>query len=212
MNLNPESILIPYLKDEEIWEQVEAFRNEFIGNYDFPVDIEYAIESVLDISIIPTANIEKECSVFALLQSDLSAIRVDEQIYYDNDYLFKYRSDLSHEVAHWYMHKDIYLGQTILSPIEWIEFITSIPPNIHSRFEYQAYEFAGRLLVPRQALVKEIVKQESSILELYNLNKQITPTKIAPYLVNNLTTKFEVSRSVIEKRIVKERILEKYLA
>lgn len=211
MSLDPRSLRIRYLANEEIWQKAEDFRSRYVRTDDLPIDIELLIESELGLHIVPTPGIENECNMFALLQTDLKAIRVEESNYMDDRYENKYRYDLAHEVGHWWLHRKIYERVDLSSPREWAQFIEKIPDRIHSSLEYQAYEFAGRLLVPRNALLEELKLFKKNIRSVLKLQNTIGVEDIIPHLVGNLNTRFGVSHGVISRRIRNERALDEVL-
>ncbi|HLA26272.1 MAG TPA: hypothetical protein VJZ49_00070 [Syntrophales bacterium] len=74
-------------------------------------------------------------------------------------------------------------------------------------FEYQANEFAGRLLVPRADLIHEI----DNAVEVLKRNDMLDYVKSDPYAVlSGITTRiariFGVSSDVIERRVDREKL------
>ena len=64
----------------------------------------------------------------------------------------------SHELGHFFLHKELYIKFGISSPEDWKDFILNVPENEYRSFEWQANEFAGRLLVPYPELETEMEK------------------------------------------------------
>ena len=83
------------------------------------------------------------------------------------------RFSIAHELGHYILHKYLYHENelTISNPKEYYDFITKFPEKEYRSFEYQANQFAGRLLVPRNILVNEVIKiyktlEESNAIHL----------------------------------------------
>ena len=85
--------------------------------------------------------------------------------------------------------------------------MNSIPDTEHSWFEYQAYAFAGLVLVPRFALLEETHRCVNLVrgdqIDLHE-NWDFAWSRIAAFLAKQ----FQVSTQVIEKRLAKDSIPE----
>ena len=73
-------------------------------------------------------------------------------------------------------------------------------------FEQQAYEFAGRLLVPKKRLIEELENQRSKIDQFRALAESDDEELLIRAVSRIICDKFEVSDSVIFKRIKYEKI------
>ncbi|MFI5224572.1 MAG: ImmA/IrrE family metallo-endopeptidase, partial [Nitrospirales bacterium] len=62
------------------------------------------------------------------------------------------RFSVAHEIGHLILHRDIYAGLQHATAAEWFDYISAIPEVEYGWVEWQAYEFAGRLLVPPEPL------------------------------------------------------------
>ena len=82
-----------------------------------------------------------------------------------------------------------------------------MPENEYRSFEWQANEFAGRLLVPYPELEAE-VKKVSKILKKKNLISflEVDPDAVLSGISPTLCKPFGVSTDVIEKRVKRERL------
>jgi len=72
-------------------------------------------------------------------------------------------------------------------------------------FEQQAYEFAGRLLVPRESLVTEVRRLASKITD-YRKRGGNDAEQITQAISRSICRTFAVSAEVIARRIKSERI------
>lgn len=112
-------------------------------------------------------------------------------------------------MGHITLHSDIYQTHKFKTSKEWKDFINSIPDKDHSWLEYQAYAFAGLVLVPAEHLdsltsdcVKKVKGEGISISD----NWDFVWERIADYLAKE----FQVSSQVIDKRLNKDNIQNKY--
>jgi len=114
------------------------------------------------------------------------------------------RSTLAHEVGHFVLHKEQIQQCKFRTPEDWIHFREDFLEDDLDWFEFQAYEFAGRLLVPKEELEKQI-KSCSDKIKYF---KKYFPE--GPDLVEAVSRvicgHFGVSDQVIGKRIAKEKI------
>ncbi len=128
----------------------------------------------------------------------------------DDRYLNRIRYSVAHEIGHLILHKNVYDNFKLKSELEWIELIQKLPENEYTWLEQHAYEFAGRLLVPLDELQKVFNKYDSDILGIKKLLPDIEDIKIAERIAPKICNRFEVSANVITKRILNEKLLEKY--
>jgi Zn-dependent peptidase ImmA (M78 family) len=81
-----------------------------------------------------------------------------------------------------------------------------MPEREYSFMESHAYEFAGRFLVPPNELHREL----ESAIEQAEANglprNQLREDSHMQYLAKPIARRFEVSSSVIERRLAKERL------
>ena len=73
-------------------------------------------------------------------------------------------------------------------------------------FEQQAYEFAGRLLVPNEHLIKALEKQREKIETFKSLVSNDNDERLIDAISNVICDKFGVSSNVIYKRIRSEKL------
>lgn len=205
---------IPYLTDEEIREKVEIFREKHCSKYDFPYEIDLIIEKELNIDIKPITELRNGTETLAELQIDLKAIHVDSEIFrYAIDEKFhalcKYRIDLAHEIGHFCLHKHLYETARITNSETWMSYIKSIKASDYNKIEYQAKEFAGRLLVPLDVLNSKLNKHTKNVLKLLKSNK-FSIGQVIDYIIEGLPWYFKVSDAVVYKRVIQENIITKW--
>ncbi len=195
----------PRLTWEYIRKQAEQFRQKYVNPPDLiPVPIEEVIEIDLRLHIIPTANLKEKIDIDGFLTNDLSSICVDCALYMDKRRSNRLRFTLAHEVGHLILHDKEIKRCRFRTPKEWIHFREDFEEEDLAWFESQANEFAGRLLVPKDKLIKEVDRLKGKIANF----KKMSPDwpELSEAVSRLLSGIFGVSWEVIQRRILKENI------
>ena len=153
----------------------------------------------------PKRGLFSSTDMDAYLKMDLTAIVVDYDFYMDDKHTPRMRFSFAHELGHFFLHKEVFAAFDLIDPAAWKNFILNVSENEYSNFEWQANEFAGRLLVPHSDLVlaidqaAKIIKENKLIGYLENdpdaVLSRVSPTICKP---------FGVSAEVIKMRVVRE--------
>ena len=200
-------IEIPYLSYEEICNHANDFLNKYHPSRKIPIPIEEIAEFQMGINIIPLPGLHRVLEVDGLILSNLSDLYVDEFVY--NSRPGRYRFTLAHEIGHIVLHKNIYAKAKFGNMQEWKDFINSISDKDHSWLEYHAYTFGGLVLVPKEHLVEHTQHYVN-----YILNEGISLKETWDFawdrIADQLAKDFEVSTQVIEKRLSKDGIMDRY--
>ena len=199
-------IKAPFFGYEDLRRKADEFLARHHREGTIPVPIEEIVEFELGLDIVPTPGLHQLLEVDGFLTSDLREIWVDQFVYDSRP--GRYRFTLAHEVGHSILHADILRHRSFHGIAEWKAFVDSIPDQEHSWLEYQAYAFAGLILVPAAPLAsaaRECVdKVKSEGIDL-NENWDFAWSRIAAFLAKQ----FEVSSQVIDKRLQKDGLLDK---
>ncbi len=131
------------------------------------------------------------------ISNNFKNIFIDNNIYSDERYENRLRFTLAHEVGHLILHKNIILKCKFRTENEWINFREDMSEDDLDWFEWQAYEFAGRLLVPKNVLLKEIEKHKEKIDKYYEGFDNNKDEMIIKAISRVVCTKFKVSDNVI---------------
>ncbi len=201
------SFKCPYISKEKIWQEAENFRAKFWPEATLPVDIENIIEQRLKLNIEPQHDLLRELDIDAYLRIDLTGIVADYNCYMNEKYMNRLRFSFTHELGHFFLHKNIYPSFSITNSSAWKEFMLHIPDREYGFFEYQANEFAGRILVPRERLISELEiclhkTQEAGLIDLVNTDPGAVLSSISP----TLCRQFGVSDQVVERRVERENL------
>ena len=120
----------------------------------------------------------------------------------DDRYQNRIRFSMAHELGHFVMHKKVFGAMPRSSAEEWLAFVRGMPEREYSFLESQAYEFAGRFLVPpkelRQELEAAVEQAEAGGLA----RNQLREDSHMQYLAKSIARHFEVSSNVNRKAIV----------
>jgi hypothetical protein len=202
----PESFKAPYIDQQEIWRQADAFRSRLWPSNELPIGVLEIVEFELDLEVRPISKLKEDNDIDALLLGDWKTIVVDQAQYMDERYANRLRFSLAHELGHYVLHQAVFQQIPRGSIQQWVEFMRDLPEKEYSFLEYHAYEFAGRFLVPPEALCREF---EAAILlaEQNGMPRdQIQSDAHMQYLAKPVSRTFAVSSSVIERRLAKEKL------
>ncbi|MBI5694256.1 MAG: ImmA/IrrE family metallo-endopeptidase [Nitrospirae bacterium] len=202
-----EGISIPFIPYEEIRKKADEFLRDYHSDRSIPVPIEEIIEFQLGLNIVPLPGLHRDLELDGFVSSDLKDIFVNEAAC--DAYPTRYRFTLAHEVGHIFLHKHVFRKARFSTFSEWKTFGNSIPEKDYAALEFQAYAFAGLVLVPKEHLekltdsyVKKILKEGISL----NDNWDFAWDRIAARLAKD----FEVSSEVIDRRLKYDKIFDKY--
>jgi len=184
------------------YKQIGSIADQFLSSYhpslSLPIPIEEIAEAKLNLEIVPAMKIKEDFDVDGCLNSDLTGIFIDYDLYmkYEN----RTRFTIAHEIGHLIIHEDIFRSLNIKTADELYRLSEKITSEDYGWLEYQAYSFAGHALVPTKLLLKEIKEKLGRIP-----NKE-TPEILFPVL-QDLLSIFQVSGDVMLRRLQKENIV-----
>ncbi len=200
MSVDFSKIRLPRLSDEEIRHRADEFREKYWG-IKLPIDVELIIERSLDLIIIPVPDLRFHAHTDAYLSGNLQEIVIDPS---NPD--VRIRFSVAHEIGHFILHKEIIMQLRTSNYEEWKAMQHDLPEALWGRAEYQAREFAGRLLVPPTLLIQELI----SLKPLIEKGKIIVPdleeSAIRELVAPKLAKRFYVSDEVIVRRMIAEGI------
>jgi hypothetical protein len=194
----------PTLSLSEIRNKADAFRDEYWDGK-FPVDIETIMEFDLDLPPRPIHGLREDHDVDALLLSN-GEIIVDYKLYMEKKMANRLRVSFAHEVGHFILHQSIIKNFKFDDPAKWIEIFHDLPKEKFQVFESQAFEFAGRLLVPRDILIKKLKEAKARAIKSGFKNWERWKWVAQDSIAVDVGRYFGVSDSVIIKRIERENL------
>lgn len=191
----------------EIRKKAENFRKTYVHPPDtIPVPIEKIVEFELGITPWPIDGLLQKIDIDGFLSNDLKYLFVDSSIYMDKRWENRLRFTFAHEIGHLILHSDIIEKSKFRTETDWIYFREGMSEDNLYLFEQQAYEFAGRLLVPKNKLVEELDRNREKITQFHMLTEDNNDELLIQAISRVLCDKFGVSDGVIFKRIRNEKI------
>ncbi len=122
----------------------------------------------------------------------------------DDRWQNRIRFSVAHEVGHLILHADLCQAFRPATRDEWIEFVQTVDNDEYFIIEQQAYEFAGRLLVPRDMLLTELKIVKPKVEEAKRKLPNIGESPLREYVAVAVCRRFGVSDQVILRRIERE--------
>jgi hypothetical protein len=200
----PLSTYIPDYSTKDISRKAEEFLKKYHPSLSIPVPIEEIIEFQFHIDIVPLHGLHRAFEIDGFTSSDLTTISVDAFVQESRP--GRYRFTLAHEIGNVFLHRNFFLQLTFSSIDEWKEFAQSIHPRDYGIIEWQAYQFAGFILVPPKVLR---IKYNDTI-ELARDKGILMGRRIEPagrqYIANWLAKQFVVSSEVIERCMERDKL------
>ncbi|NWF75117.1 MAG: ImmA/IrrE family metallo-endopeptidase [Nitrospirae bacterium] len=198
----------PILSCEDINTYAEDFLRDHHADNTLPIPIEEILEFDLGLDIVPFPSLQRDFDIDGFISGDLTCIYVDDFIHQNRP--SRYRFTLAHEIGHLVLHKDLIESFRPLSIGDWKNFVLQVDDEVYDWLEWQAYTFAGLLLVPRRFLSKdfslqiEALKSKIELVKSKNLPKDSYQEYIVNAVANKLIRTYDVSIYVLIKRISKE--------
>lgn len=197
-----------FLSYDDIKAKVNSIVTKWQYLKDIPVAIEEFIENDLKLDIIPIPEFRSRYEVDGFISHDRKSITVSQELM--EKYINRYRFTLAHEVGHYFLHKKLFESITFTAIENWKMFIMGINIHQYAKFESQAYDFAGILLVPDNHLYMELANAKKILSDGLENNEKdfsdIDENLLEDYICRHLANIFEVSRDVIRRRIQRENL------
>ena len=166
--------------------------------------IEEIVEFDLGIEIRPIRGLRARFHIEGSLSTDLTTLVIDESLLVRQPN--RYRFTLAHEVGHLILHAEQIQALARDSTEAWKVAVLAIPPRDYTRMEFQAYEFAGQVLVPRMPLLaayqEAAERAEQHGIDLGEL-QGLSAERVAGWIAR----RFEISTEVVLKRLEREGLL-----
>ena len=196
----------PFIRLDEIWGEADVFLDAYWSPPNLPVDILSIVEFDLPLEIDVVAGLREIADVDALLLGDMKTIIVDKKDFMAKHAQNRLRYSVAHEVGHYVLHKEVVQDLGWRSVDEWIDTIDAIPEDQYTWLEQHAYEFAGRILVPRDELVRAFNGAIDLAEEKGFSDWDATGDASLQYVAQGVSREFRVSGDVIERRLKREKL------
>jgi hypothetical protein len=203
---DPRKFKAPYNPKERIWQEADWLRAAHPTGRSLPVKVLDLAEFDLGLDLVPVDGLREQLDIDALLMGDLKSILVDKRAFMNPRLEYRLRFSVAHEIGHLILHRNIYGGLKHASAGEWFDYISAIPEVEYGWVEWQAYEFAGRLLVPLEPL-REAFQSAIKSAQAAGYSDWLAADEAAlDYIATRIAPKFGVSAEVIAKRLRVEKM------
>ena len=203
---DPRKFKAPYNPKERIWQEADRLRAAHPAGRSLPAKVLDLAEFDLGLELVPVDGLCEQLDIDALLMGDLKSILVDKRAFMSPRLEYRLRFSVAHEIGHLILHRDIYGGLQHATAREWFDFISAIPDVEYGWVEWQAYEFAGRLLVPPDALRAEFQTAVQTAQAVGYTDWLAADETALDYIASRIAPKFGVSAEVIAKRLRVEKL------
>jgi hypothetical protein len=203
---DPRKFKAPYHPKERIWQEADRLRAGHPAGRSLPVRVLDLAEFDLGLDLIPADGLREQLDIEALLMGDLRSILVDRHAFISPRLEYRLRFSVAHEIGHLILHRDIYSGLKHATAKEWFDYISAIPEVEYGWVEWQAYEFAGRLLVPPDALRRAFQSAIQTATAADYADWLAADEAALDYIATRVAPKFGVSAEVAARRLRVERL------
>lgn len=189
-----------YLSYLEIEKEADGFARQYNSAGTIPVPVEDILELDLCLRVETHKGLFKNLSIDAFLSTDFTELHIDEDHYLGQTN--RSRFTVAHEIGHYVLHREY--AQSSKSIADWKTFILSAGQE-RELAEYQANDFAGCLLMPRDLALEQFEKHKKTATDRFKqagLNAPNDSTLIE-YTSNELAKFFDVSDQVAQIRTTK---------
>ncbi|MBN1348525.1 ImmA/IrrE family metallo-endopeptidase [candidate division KSB1 bacterium] len=124
----------------------------------------------------------------------------------DQRYYRRLRFTIAHEIGHLVLHREEIEKCQFRTEADWIRFREDMSEDDLFWFEQQAYEFAGRLLVPMPQLMNKLKVHRDKIRTFRDMTESDDDELLIKAISRIVCDKFDVSESVISRRIKNEKM------
>jgi hypothetical protein len=203
--IDPRHFKAPFIPKERIWQEADHLRTAHPAGRSLPVQILDLAEFDLGLDLVPVDGLREQLDIDALLMGHLRSILIDKRSFMSPRLEYRLRFSVAHEIGHLVLHRDIYAGLQHATAKEWFDYISAIPEDQYGWVEWQAYEFAGRLLVPPEPL-RESFQSAIQTAQAAGYADWLAADEAAiDYIATRIASKFGVSGEVMGKRLRVEK-------
>lgn len=192
---------VPVLSYEDLRREAGAFLAKYRPHGGIPVPIERICEFDMGLDVSPEMCLRSLCGVDAFINAGCTVIHVDVTVYMSKN-TNRFRFSLAHEVAHAVLHKQVMKQLPFKTFADWKRVHATLPAQQHVWLEWQAYAFAGLILVPPADLATEYPKAIKAAKA--ESGGQRDPVLLKDLAIELLAEQFSVSREVMERRVAKD--------
>jgi len=192
--VNPRARILPYA---DLGREAELFLDRYHPARVIPVPIEEIVELRMGLEIVPYHHLRTLTGVDAFVTRDCATVYVDADDYARDQPFLKFT--FAEEAAHVWLHGEQLRNCQVKSNGDWLALRKAVKAD--PRFEWQAKDLAGLILVPPVALAAECRRACAVVRESAAADRQIGADVIRRLVLQHLVEKFKVSERVLEIRM-----------
>lgn len=200
----PKRFRSKHLSYDDIRSKAEGFLDRYHSERSIPVPIEEIIDLQLHLDIVPMPGLRRTYDCEAFITSDMEWIYVDDHTY--RNVATRYRFTLAHEIAHAVLHQPVYRELEIVDLDSWKTAQRELDDVEYGWLEWQAYAFAGLVLVPPNDLRLRFEECVGRVRDTGVDPNDLTEPAMR-MICGYLAREFDVSTQVVEKRINKDGLV-----
>lgn len=144
---------VQYRPNQELRDAADGILEALGGAMWPPVPIERLVEQEFGLDVIPIPGYRDLAQIDGALSADLTSITVDQWVMERRQN--RYRFTLAHELGHLVLHRSLIASLAMSGTGTWKGAVQSWDARQYSFLERQANQFAGYLLVPGAALLRQ---------------------------------------------------------
>ncbi len=206
---------LAHLTYEDIRKKADAFLRGYPSRIGPPVQIEEIVDLDMGIDIVPVPRLLDDLEIDGFTASDLSRVYVDMSVY-QHPVEHRYRFTLAHEIAHMVLHRKVFERFQFSNTREYKDFVLSVDDEDLSWLEWQAYSFAGLVLVPsdhlevtfREQLDDPRVQDQIQVAQASGLSRKEYVDYLSERIAERIARRFIVSTQVVQKRLKQDNLTE----
>lgn len=199
------SLKIPYKDWDDIRKIADASRKKWVAQEDMPISSELALERA-GLRLVFSDGLKEVWDIDAAYLHQTDEVLIDSAIYNDPSYFPRTRFTLAHELGHFVMHAHCLKSLSFKNDEDYLAYRRANDVALKSA-EYQAHEFAGRFLVPKDILIEHSQACLPKIIE-----HAVDETSLLGQLTFRLGRLFGVTPQVIKIRLERENLKQIILA
>jgi len=193
-------IPVPRLSYEDLRSRADEILAAHHPSRQIPVPIEQIVEFGFDVTIIPLPGLKDNHEVDAFMSRDRHTMYADNAML-EHRSPNRYRFSLAHELGHIVLHQEAFEALSFDSAAQWRRVMQLMSEPDRQALEWQAYCFAGLILVPRNPL-QVLLTNAVQVAKGAGFSFTGNNLEVAKgYISNSLGKCFHVSSQVIEKRL-----------
>ena len=196
-----------FIKPAELEAMAQAFLAKHHPGMSLPVPIDVIAEHDLGLSITPLPGLSTTWGIEAYLSFGGQEIVVDEGLLSKSNER-RYRFTIGEEVAHFMLHLDL-VPKDITTLEQYLAFRERLDGRDESRYDWQAKNLAGRILVPEAPLVAIASEELARVQKRFPTLIGKDTSTICRAIAMGAAKPFNVSDDTVRIRLVGDGVCQR---